>query len=98
MLDNILLLILLNALYYWVVFSTGTRFLKFIQQLPIVSYFYDKNESEMKTSAMTDWVLVNVFFIIILLVMGLNAFNGQTGDDSFIDFLFKLYIRVRVLL
>ena len=31
MLDNILLLILLNALYYWVVFSTGTRFLKFIQ-------------------------------------------------------------------
>lgn len=52
----------------------------------------------MKTSAMTDWVLVNVFFIIILLVMGLNAFNGQTGDDSFIDFLFKLYRRVRVLL
>ena len=81
MLDNILLLILLNALYYWGVFSTGTRFLKF-----------------MKTSAMTDWVLVNVFFIIILLVMGLNAFNGQTGDDSFIDFLFKLYRRVRVLL
>ena len=63
-----------------------------------MSYFYDKNESEMKTSAMTDWVLVNVFFIIILLVMGLNAFNGQTGDDSFIDFLFKLYRRVRVLL